>query len=266
MKIWMSEITGQSENKYTVRMLLGMVGCVILTMFIAAVGTVVSIKLGENREVISLLTLLVGTLLVAWCALRIGKMSVRDTLIFCKDENDTMFVVNLRDQVKYRKGLAGYTAMAAKIERLQNQLNNDDTLKRKMQDGTIGTMASEILAVKNIKEQKDGHSVVCMVKFPNGRTGIATYLVYHGYDQEDELLYHLERRLHKTVTGEVEKTSYPIRIAVSAVALIGVIALCVMSHPGVAVLPEVIYFPCFGLAYVPLCIMLYYIIKQRRGE
>ena len=266
MKIWMSEITGQSDNKYAVRMVLGILGCIILAMFTAAIGAVVSIKLEEHKEVISLLSLLFGTLLVVWCAVRLGKMSVRDTLIFCKDENDNLFVLNLRDKVRHRKGIIGYTAMAAETERLQTQLKNDGILEEKMKDGTIGRMACEILSVRNIKPQKDGHSLVCDVRFPSGRTGKATYLLYHGYDQEDELLYHLERRLHKVITGEVEKNPYPVRIAVSALALAGVIVLCVLSHPAVAILPEAIYFPCFGLAYVPLCVMLYYIIKMRRGE
>ena len=266
MKIWMSEITGQSENKYAVRMVLGILGCIILAMFVAAIGAVVSIKMEENKEVVSLLSLLVGTLLIVWCAVRIGKMSVRDTLIFCKDENDTMFVVNLRDKVRHRKGLAGYTVMAAETERLQTQLKNDGILEERMKDGTIGRIANEILSVRNIKPQKDGYSIVCNVRFSNGRTGKATYLLYRGYDQEDELLHHLERRLHREVSGEVEKNPYPVRIAVSALALVVVVILCVLSHPAMAILPDAIYFPCFGLAYVPLCIMLYYIIKQRRGE
>lgn len=266
MRIWMSTNTGQSDNKYAVRMVLGILGCIVLTLFICALGTVVSIKMEENKELVSLLIILLGTGLVIWYAMRIGRMSVRDTLIFCKDENDKLFVVNLRDQVRFRKGLGGYVAMAAETERLQTQLKNDGTLERKLQDGTMGDMACEILSVRNIKAQKDGHSVVCTVKFPTGRTGKATYLVCRGYEQEEELLFHLQRRLHKVITGEVEKNPYPVRIAISLLALIGMVTLCALSHPAVAKLPENIYFPCLGLTYVPVCFLLYYIIKMRRGE
>ena len=266
MRIWMSEITGQSDNKYAIRMVLGLLGCVMLAFMLSAGAAVASIKIPEYKEVISLVSLLFTTILVVWCALRLGRMSVRDTLIFCKDAEDNMFVYNLRDKVQYRKGFGGYTVMAAETERLQTKLKNDGTLERKLQDGTMGTVACEILSVKKIKVQKDGHSVVCRVKFPSGREGKTTYLVCKGYEQEDELLYHLERRLHKEVTGEMEKNPYPVRIFVSAMALIGMVVLCVLSHPAVATLPESLYFPCMGITCVPLWFLLYYATKMRRGE
>lgn len=266
MRIWMSETTGQSDNKYAVRMALGILGCVFLALMIGVMGTVVSIKMEENKELVSLLITLLGTGLVMWCAMRIGKMSVRDTLIFCKDENDALFVINLRDQVKYRRGLGGYIAMAAETERLQTRMNTEGILEQKIKDGSIRDMAVEILSVKKMKEHKDGHSVVCMVKYPRGGNGKASYLVCRGYQQEDELLYHLQRRLQKTVTGEVEKNPYPLRIAISVLALVGMVVLCVLSHPAVAFFSEKIYFPCLGVTCVPLCVLVYYVIKMRCDE
>jgi len=266
MRIWMSKISGQSDNKYAIRMVLGLFGCVLLAVVFSVGGAMLSIKMEEQKELISVLSLVLTTVLVIWGALRLGKMSVRDTLIFCKDENDEMYVLNLRDKVRYRKGLIGYTSMVAETERLQTKLRNEGTLEQKLKDGTIGEMACEILSVKNIKVQRDGHSVVCLVKYPNGRCGNATYQISKGFEQEDELLYHLERRWQRRVSGEMEKNPYPVRIFASAVTLICVIALCVCSHPAVAVLPEAIYFPCLGISVVPLWFLLYYVTKMRRGE
>ena len=198
MRIWMSINTGQSDNKYAVRMVLGIFWCIILAMLTAVGGVMVSIKMQEHKEVVSLLILLLGTLLIVWCAWKIGRMSIRDTLVFCKDENDAMFVVNLRDKIQYRKGVTGYAVMVAETERLQTKLKNEGTLEQELKDGTIGRMADEILSVRNMKERRNGHSVVCDVRFPNGRTGKATYLVCRGYECEDELLYHLERRVGKS--------------------------------------------------------------------
>lgn len=266
MRIWMSEISGQSDNKYAIRMVLGLFGCVLLAVVFSVGGAMLSIKMEEQKELISVLSLVLTTVLVIWGALRLGKMSVRDTLIFCKDENDEMYVLNLRDKVRYRKGLIGYTSMVAETERLQTKLRNEGTLEQKLKDGTIGEMACEIVSVKNIKVQRDGHSVVCLVKYPSGRCGNATYQISKGFEQEDELLYHLERRWQRRVSGEIEKNPYPVRIFAAAVALICVIALCVCSHPAVAVLPEVVYFPCLALTIVPLYILVYYITKMHRGE
>ena len=266
MRIWMSEISGQSDNKYAIRMVLGLFGCVLLAVVFSVGGAMLSIKMEEQKELISVLSLVLTTVLVIWGALRLGKMSVRDTLIFCKDENDEMYVLNLRDKVRYRKGLIGYTSMVAETERLQTKLRNEGTLEQKLKDGTIGEMACLILSIKNMKEQKDGHYIVCKVKYPSGRIGNATYLVCRGYEQEEELLHQLECRLHKAVTGEVEKNPYPARIAISALALTAMVLLCVLSHPFVAVLPEAIYFSCLGISVVPLWFLLYYVTKMRRGE
>jgi len=266
LRIWMSEISGQSDNKYAIRMVLGLLGCILLAVVLSVGGAILSIKMEGQKELISVLSLILTTVLVIWGALRLGKLSIRDTLIFCKDVNDTMYVLNLRDKVRYRKGLVGYASMVAETERLQTKLRNEGTLEQKLKDGTIGEMACEIISVKNIKVQRDGHSVVCRIKYPGGRCGNVTYQVSKGFEQEDELLHHLERRWQRSVNGEIEKNPYPVRIFASAVALICVITICVCSHPAVAVLPEAVYFPCLGISVVPLWLLLYYVTKMRRGE
>ena len=55
-------------------------------------------------------------------------------------------------------------------------------------------------------------------------------------------------------------------ILISALVCVSFGALCVLSHPAVAQLPQGLYFPCLGAAFAALCVLVYLVVRQRRGE
>ena len=54
-------------------------------------------------------------------------------------------------------------------------------------------------------------------------------------------------------------------ILVSVLACCGFAALCALSHPAVALLPQRVYFPCLGAAFVALCCVVWFSVRQHRG-
>ena len=83
---------------------------------------------------------------------------------------------------------------------------------------------------------------------------------------EELLLRQLERRKIWAGALELAENRNPRFILLSALACAGFSALCVLSHPALARLPQEIYFPCLGAAFLSLGCLVYFVIRQRRGE
>ena len=83
---------------------------------------------------------------------------------------------------------------------------------------------------------------------------------------EELLLRQLERRKSWAGALELAENRNPRFILLSALACAGFSALCVLSHPALARLPREIYFPCLGAAFLSLGCLVYFVIRQRRGE
>ena len=86
--------------------------------------------------------------------------------------------------------------------------------------------ADEIRKVERIRENRSHYALVCQVRHPNRRMVRRTYFLVKGLEDQELLLHQLERR-----------KSW-----------------------------ENIYFPCLGLAFSALCVLVYFAVRQRRGE
>lgn len=265
MRIWMSEKSKQN-NHYAARVVLPVVGGVLFALAIIMAVTFAALHMGWSVQIVSSIMCIFITVMLILLALNVSRISNRDALIFCKDDRDNLYAVDLRQFVKYQRGLGGYIGMAADIGWIQKKMKEDHTLEEDMEDGSIIKYAPTIVSVENMKVKTDGYAVVCRVHHPKGNIGKITYMIQHGYDQDDELIAALELRKHRNASVEMKRNPYPVRILISALAFIVIAVLCVLSHPACGILPQDIYFPCLGITTIPLIAMVTFIIKQSRGE
>ena len=234
-KIWISNPT-RHGNRYAWRVAGKVVGTVVLAMALLIGLTFLALWLHWPMGTVSLVVCLGITALVIWMALRIGRQASRDTLIFCQDREDRLFVIDARKFVPYERGILGFFSMAAHTQKILRNLTQSGVLER------------------------------YLVRYPHGGEGKASYRLIRGLEDEAGLLRALESLREAEHLVEPRKNTQPARILASGVFLAALVALCALSHPAVGQLPDTLYFPCLGLSIVALWIFLYFVIKQRRGE
>ncbi|MGI6010268.1 MAG: hypothetical protein ACOX8H_02050 [Ruminococcus sp.] len=260
MKVWMAPGIRKS-NHYALRMAGGILGIMVLALALIGGSVFLMFYFEPWKEVISVIMCLLATVLVIWLALRRGRKSQQEATFFVRDEEGRLFVLDARDYVKSRRGLLGYAGIAAdtqrQIEKIKEYLNHK---------GDLSETAVRITSVESIKENHDEYVLICHVCFPGGQRARRTYFLVKGYEQEEDLLWTLEQIRHREQAWEYEENKKP-AIILFCIVLFGVsAAVCVLSHPAVGILAGSIYFPCLGIAFLLLCVMVYFIIKQRRGE
>ena len=130
----------------------------------------------------------------------------------------------------------------------------------------IGVVISPILRVEGIKENRSHYALACQVRRPNQRVIRRTYFLIKGMEDQEFLLRQLERREKWAGGPEVQENRKPVYILLGVLVCCGFGALCVLSHPAVARLPQSIYFPCLGAAFAALCCVVWLAIRQHRGE
>ena len=140
------------------------------------------------------------------------------------------------------------------------------TICRAMRRPYLPAGADEVRKVERIKENGSHYVLSCQVRRPDGRMGKKTYFLIKGCRDEELLLRQLERRKIWAGALELAENRNPRFILLSALACAGFSALCVLSHPALARLPQEIYFPCLGAAFLSLGCLVYFVIRQRRGE
>ena len=265
MKVWMSQNT-KNNNNYAARLVLPLIAMVVL-LPIVTFGMMIFIKeFALSMEIASTITFIVLTVAILYIAFNMGRTANRDALIFCQDDEHNLFVINARNFVNMHRGIYGYVKMASDIQKVLKTLKDNQVLEKHMaQENSLIGLAHQIMSVENFKPNNKGYSAVCKVRYPNGNIRKATYLIEDGYENQNELISAFERK-KSAYAPEVKANYNPIKILISLLVFATCVAICVISHPTVGSLPEKIYFPFLGAAFVMLFPVTYFIIKQKRGE
>ena len=260
MKVWMSHRT-QQKNHIAVQMLSGLFGILALA-FLLILGTAGLILLtDEYREAAAFILCLFITSVVIFLAFRLGRSQHRDATIFCRDDEDRLYVLDVRQWSRYRRGLTGSIQTFVEIEKNLEAIKNEVEKANIVPPGAV-----EILKVESIKEHPGSYSLVCWIRNSQEKTGKWTYHLVRGYEDEEELRYLLERKRTWNNAVELKESRNPVCIFLSLAALVIFGMLCLGSHPYFGILSQVLYFPCLGGAMFSLSSMIYFIIKYRRGE
>lgn len=255
-QVWMSQNT-RKRSRYGLRVLGGIAGTAALMLVLAAGGAILITWLGLPRKVFSLVLVCGVTVLATVLGLKVGWRSVRDATLFFLTEDDRLYVMDARNLSPWGHGPLGYAAGA---------METQTHLRRLAERTHVPGGADEMIKVEGIKENGGYYAISCLVRRRNGRLVRNTCFLVKGNQDEDQLLQQLERRRSWKVALEPVENRWPFWILASGLALAGFAALCVLSHPGVAQLPEKIYFPCLGGAFLALCVLVYALICQRRGH
>jgi len=265
MKVWISQHT-KNNNRYTTRIMLTLIGIIILLPIAMFCMIMLAHKLDWSIEIVSTAACIGLTVIIICTALKLGKLSNRDAQIFCQDDEHNLFVVNARDYAGYHRGILGFISMASETQKVLENIKTNQILERQMmQEKSLIGLATQIISVESLKPDNKGYIAVCRVRYRNGNTGKYTYLIEDGYENQNELISAFERKRH-AYSPEVMVNYNPVKIIISLLALAACVAVCVMSHPTVGSLPEKIYFPFLGVAFVMLFPVVYFIVKQKRGE
>lgn len=255
-KVWMSPATGR-KNHYAQRTLGSIVGIAALMLLLICGGTLLSYYLHWPREIFSVLLCFGATALAVWLALRVGWRSVRDATVFFLTEDDRLYAMDARTLSDHGHGIPGYIAGTAETQKF---------LRTIAARPFVPAGADEVLKVERIRENRSYYAIICQVRHPNRQMVRRTYFLVKGSEDEDLLLYQLERRQSWENRLELAENRNPRYLLISTLTLAGLIALCVLSHPEVGQLPQGIYFPCLGAAFVAVFFVVYFVIRLRRGE
>lgn len=255
-KVWMAPDTAKKSH-YAWRTLGGNLGIAALMLVLIMGGTVLSFAFHWPRELFSLLLCVCVTVLGVWLSLRLGQRSVQDDTVFLLTESDQLFVMQARRLSDHSRGIWGYAAGTWETQTFLRQLAKQPF---------VPAGADEILKVTHIKETSTDYVIRCQVRHPNRHVVERTYFLVKGCEDEDLLLHQLERRERWENTLEPPQNRTPFAILLSALVFVCFTALCVLSHPAIAKLPQSIYFPCLGADFVAVCVLVCFIVRQRRGE
>ena len=255
-KMWVSADTAR-KSSYGLRMVGGVLAVAVLAAALAAGGVFLGFRLELPMEAVSLVLVLGVTALVLALALALGRGSVRDATVFYLSSDNRLFALDVRTLARYYHGAAGFAAAAMRTQKLLRELSRS---------GRIPAGAEEIVKVERLEEKARHHLVRCLVRRPGGESARRTLFLWEGVQERDTLLLELQRRQGWTGGPEVPENRTPFRLVCSGLALAALAALCVLSHPAVGQLPGTLYFPCLGAAFAALICLVYFLVRQSRGE
>lgn len=260
MKIWMSKQTNR-RNLFAAHTIAGMLGILLLAALLIAGTAALVLASEEYKEASALLLCLLVSAVLIFLACRLGRSRLRDAVIFFKDDEERLYVLDARQSVPYRRGFTGSIRSSMEIQQKLDGIKREAERK-----GTVPPEAVEILKVERIKEHAGSCSLVCRIRRDQGQAGKWTYHLIRGYEGEEELRYQLERK--RTWTGAVlpEKNRNPLGIFLSLPAFVLFGLLGLGSHPALALLPQKLYFPCLAGTALSLYSLIYFLVRQRRGE
>lgn len=255
-KIWTSADTAR-KSSYGMRMSGGVLAITVLAIVLVSGGVFLAFRLGLPMKTVSVVLVAGVTALVLALALVLGRCGVRDATVFYLSGDDRLFALDVRSLARYRKGAAGFAAGTMHTQQLLRELARNDN---------IPAGADEIVKVELLLEKPRHHLIRCLVRRPGGRSARRTFFLWQGVADSDVLLRELERRQGWTGGPEIPENRTPFRLFCSGLALAVLAVLCVLSHPAVGQLPEALYFPCLGAAFAALFCLVYFIVRQNRGE
>ena len=232
-KVWMSPETGK-KSQYGSRAVGGILGIVFLMTVLLFTGTFLSLSFGLPQQSFSMILVLFATALSIALAVRMGYRGMQDATIFFLTENDRLWVMDARGLSSHGDGFLGFAISSMETQAF---------VRRQGKQPFLPKGADEILKVLSIKD----------------------FLV-KGIQDEQMLLQELERRKTWENVLEPAENRNPLYILLSGAAFIFCVILCILSHPSVARMSGEIYFPCMGASMVTFCFLLYFIIRQHRGE
>lgn len=255
-KIWMSPNTARN-SRYGLRTLGGVLGIALLMTVLAVGGTLLGLVAGLPREVFSLLVVALVTALGVYLGVRLGRRSLGDAVVFYLTQDDRLYVLDARTLTGVSANLASQAAWA---------MDTQEQLRRLAGTATLPAQAREICRVTHIRERHGDWVVRCQCRVPGGGMAPHTFFVVKGYEDEDLLLRQLERRQSWHGGPDLPENRTPLYIALSGIALACLGVLCVLSHPAVGRLPAGMYFPCLGAAFAAVFALVYFCVRQSRGE
>lgn len=256
-QVWMSQDT-RKKSRYGLRTLGGVLGIAALVMLAAGGGTVLALSKGWFGKEVSLLLCLGAAALGIVLAAGLGRRAVRDTTVFFLAEGDRLFALDARRLVDQGRDLLSHAAAVWQTQQV---------LRRLVQNPRLPAGGEEIVQVHQIQEKGDHYVLHCRVYTARRRVLRRTYFLFRGMADQDALLSQLERRRKWTLHAlEPAENRNPFRILLSALACCALSALCLLSHPEVGRLPQGIYFPCLGAAFAAGCCLVWFAVRQHRGE
>lgn len=255
-KIWMTRDTGR-KSLYAWRTMGGILGIAALMVLLIGGGILLMSWASLPREAFSLILCLGVTVLGVWLGLRLGKRTIQDCTVFVLTEEGKLYGLQASD-------LAGGEWNG--IAYAQGTLNTQRFLRRLAEKLFVPAAADEICRVETIREHRTEYVIRCQVRRPGGHSAVRSFFADRDMADADLLLRELERRQGWENDLELRENPNPLGIVLSAGALAVFVLLCVFSHPAQGRLPESIYYPCLAGAVGAFGVMIYCILRQRRGE
>lgn len=254
--LWMSRDSG-GKSRFGLRSLGGVLGIVALALLLTGGGTLLMLRRGLPVQGLGLMLCLLVTALVMTLALRLGRRTVQDATVFFLTEDDRLFIRDARELVDYGRNAVDNVLGAFKTQQLLREL---------AQRRDLPGRAREIVKVEKLKDRGGSLSALCLVRDINGRPFRLTCFLVRGMENEEELIRQLERRRNWRNALEEQDSRRPLYILLSSACLAAFTALCVLSHQAVSLLPQEIYFPCLLGAFIAVCFLAWFAVRQRRGE
>lgn len=255
-QIW-SGSSAKGKGRFSLSVSGGVIAIVVLMMALILLGVFFGDFLPLSRQAFSLLLAAAVTALAVCLALRLGWYSVKEATLFFLTEDDRLFVFDARTMGAIRgRGVWGFFSGNGQTDRFLRQFSKTPFLPKN---------AREILRVRKVKENRRYYAISCETALPKEPPRRSTCFLVKGCPEESQLLGQLQRR--ESWESQVEKEDSSILPAVVSGAVLLVLALfCVFSHPAVAKLPEVIYFPCLFLGFAAVFVFVIFLVRYRRGE
>lgn len=256
-KTWIS-VGADGKNRYSVRTFAGIAGIVALAVLIVVGGSWIPFYVNVDKAAFSLALCLGTTALATWLALRLRWRSAHDATAFFLTEDNRLYALDARGMFNRGSSAISLAQDAVETQSFMDGLAKTSTLP----DGAI-----EIVKVDRMKENRLYYAVRCQVR-PSNSLAITEHTCFlpKGYEDEQALVDQF-KRLEGQAGPAKElggRMAGPIAASVAALAIL--IVLCVLSHPAFGLLPQAIYFPCLGAAFVAFFFVVYYVTRHKRGE